>query len=415
MDSSVARDGCMPSGRRMRRFATIVVALGLAALVHADVIQKWRTPEGTLYFGDRPPDGSTKLGEIGEEPEVEAPPPGDEAEESERSASAESRAASIEPTPAEGEVEEDLGTEAAATLFREELEPYGEWVELPVHGLGWTPSGLPADWQPYTRGRWAYTEYGATWLSDEAWGGAPFHYGRWLFDASSGRWIWVPGRRWAPAWVSWRYGNGWVGWAPLPPRARWHRHTGAAPARIGLAPRFYCFVRQRSFLASDPRRDFAPPSRGAELLNATRNVTRYRALGGHVANESIPRTELEQALGRPIPSRRVRGIVRSAPRAFAPVPSSVRRRPPGAPATRTALPPASGATFGGRPAEPSPPRRERLDAERDQGAQRALRNVPQSRGPQPYRRPPRPPEGRTRDRERPAAGGVFSSPHPPAR
>ena len=30
-------------------------------------------------------------------------------------------------------------------------------------------------------------------------------------------WYWVPGRVWAPAWVSWRRSNDYVGWAPLPP------------------------------------------------------------------------------------------------------------------------------------------------------------------------------------------------------
>ena len=30
-------------------------------------------------------------------------------------------------------------------------------------------------------------------------------------------WCWVPGYTWGPAWVSWRYGDGYCGWAPLPP------------------------------------------------------------------------------------------------------------------------------------------------------------------------------------------------------
>jgi len=31
-------------------------------------------------------------------------------------------------------------------------------------------------------------------------------------------WYWIPGRRWAPAWVSWRRSSDYVVWAPLPPR-----------------------------------------------------------------------------------------------------------------------------------------------------------------------------------------------------
>jgi hypothetical protein len=35
--------------------------LAVAAAALGDAIQKWRTPDGSLYFGDRPPTGSTLL------------------------------------------------------------------------------------------------------------------------------------------------------------------------------------------------------------------------------------------------------------------------------------------------------------------------------------------------------------------
>ena len=74
------------------------------------------------------------------------------------------------------------------------------------------------DFAPYaTSGHWILTEYGWTWISDFGWGWAPFHYGRWLALAGRG-WCWMPGTTWGPAWVSWRAGGGYVGWAPLPPR-----------------------------------------------------------------------------------------------------------------------------------------------------------------------------------------------------
>jgi len=50
----------------------------------------------------------------------------------------------------------------------------------------------------------------------EPWGWATYHYGRWVNLDGTG-WCWVPGYTWAPAWVSWRYGDGYCGWAPLPP------------------------------------------------------------------------------------------------------------------------------------------------------------------------------------------------------
>jgi hypothetical protein len=39
--------------------------LGVLVGARAETIQKWKTPDGKLYFGDRPPAGSTKMGEEG--------------------------------------------------------------------------------------------------------------------------------------------------------------------------------------------------------------------------------------------------------------------------------------------------------------------------------------------------------------
>src|SRR5438034_167559 len=41
-------------------------------------------------------------------------------------------------------------------------------------------------------------------------------YGRWNWAVGVG-WYWIPGAVWAPAWVSWRYGAGYVSWCPLGP------------------------------------------------------------------------------------------------------------------------------------------------------------------------------------------------------
>ncbi|HEX2656764.1 MAG TPA: DUF6600 domain-containing protein, partial [Polyangia bacterium] len=104
--------------------------------------------------------------------------------------------------------------------FRDTLAPYGAWVDDPDYGTVWVPStaSVGADFSPYaTSGGWTDSEYGWTWVSDFAWGWAPFHYGRWTTIAGHG-WAWVPGTIWGPAWVSWRAGAGYVGWAPLPPR-----------------------------------------------------------------------------------------------------------------------------------------------------------------------------------------------------
>ncbi len=101
--------------------------------------------------------------------------------------------------------------------FYDELSPYGTWIEDPSYGYVWRPDVDRNDFRPYyTNGRWAMTEYGNTWVSDYDWGWAPFHYGRWVLNDFND-WIWIPDTIWGPAWVSWRTGGGYYGWAPLGP------------------------------------------------------------------------------------------------------------------------------------------------------------------------------------------------------
>lgn len=109
------------------------------------------------------------------------------------------------------------GVDISYQNFYDELSPYGEWVDYPEHGYVWVPSEGP-DFQPYrTNGHWVWSdEYEWMWVSDYSWGWAPFHYGRWLYDPIYG-WMWVPGYEWSPAWVAWRDGGDYYGWAPLRP------------------------------------------------------------------------------------------------------------------------------------------------------------------------------------------------------
>lgn len=103
--------------------------------------------------------------------------------------------------------------------FYNELSPYGRWINHSQYGSVWSPN-VDRDFQPYgTNGQWVMTEYGNTWMSDYDWGWAPFHYGRWFYDDFVG-WAWVPDYEWGPAWVDWRTGGGYYGWAPLWPGVR---------------------------------------------------------------------------------------------------------------------------------------------------------------------------------------------------
>ncbi|MGB3617198.1 MAG: DUF6600 domain-containing protein, partial [Catalinimonas sp.] len=121
-------------------------------------------------------------------------------------------------------------------MFYDDLAPHGQWLQDPVYGHVWSPF-VDAGFQPYaSHGYWVMTEFGNTWVSDFAWGWAPFHYGRWFFDDFRG-WLWVPGNIWGPAWVSWRTGGGYYGWAPLGPGMR----VGVA---VNIPFNSWCFLPQ---------------------------------------------------------------------------------------------------------------------------------------------------------------------------
>ncbi len=101
-------------------------------------------------------------------------------------------------------------------VFYNELRPHGRWINNGRYGRVWVPN-VGRNFHPYaTNGYWVMTDYGNTWVSEYSWGWAPFHYGRWYYDDYYG-WAWIPGYEWAPAWVSWRSGGGYYGWAPMGP------------------------------------------------------------------------------------------------------------------------------------------------------------------------------------------------------
>jgi hypothetical protein len=74
----------------------------------------------------------------------------------------------------------------------DDLDRDGDWRETPRYGHVWVPRQTPADWAPYSTGRWVWDPYyGWTWVDDAPWGWAPYHYGRWV-DVG-GYWGWAPG------------------------------------------------------------------------------------------------------------------------------------------------------------------------------------------------------------------------------
>ena len=133
------------------------------------------------------------------------------------------------------------------SLFYDSLRPHGKWVEVDGYGYAFRPGQAERPgWRPYVDGRWAWTDQGWAWDSNEPFGWACYHYGRWVQVSRHG-WLWVPGREWAPAWVSWRYGDDCVGWAPLPPGTGRTAVGHDCDLQYGLGPSSYTFINATHF------------------------------------------------------------------------------------------------------------------------------------------------------------------------
>src|SRR5471032_2302051 len=169
------------------------------------------------------------------------------------------RPAAAQDTPAAEEVNLDF--------FYNNLQDKGDWLQTEEYGYVFRPKigAEKTDWRPYSDGYWAHTDEGWLWNSYEDFGWATYHYGRWTRLKDYG-WVWVPGFEWAPAWVAWRGTSpdggdtsdappppdaknsaqvNYIGWAPLPPEARFEETVGfnsAVDYQYNLTPEYYNFV-----------------------------------------------------------------------------------------------------------------------------------------------------------------------------
>jgi hypothetical protein len=182
-------------------------------------------------------------------------------------------------------------------FFYDDLAGYGNWVERPHYGWAWRPRAVARSWRPYQAGHWVLTDEGWTWISDEPYGWATYHYGRWYFDPDFG-WEWIPGNQWAPAWVAWQEGDNYVGWAPLPPSVDFQPGIELS---VSLAPDLYVFVPERQFLAPRVADYFVPRAECARIFPSTRNITRYNVVNDRVFNQGVPVDRFQKVIGRSVP------------------------------------------------------------------------------------------------------------------
>lgn len=207
---------------------------------------------------------------------------------------------------------------SAEADFHAPLAPHGAWVEVDSYGRCWRPSGVATGWQPYSHGHWVWTDLGWYWVSDEPWGWACYHYGHWAHHHRHG-WIWRPGTEWAPAWVSWRVGGGYVGWAPLPPRVGLFVSVPAAPFVFVQAARFHEPVRPATVIVNN-----------TTIINQTKVINNLRQetrdFGGSgprkvMINEGPGRAEIDKATGNKVRAVSIQEAVSQTP-----VPKAMERR-----------------------------------------------------------------------------------------
>jgi hypothetical protein len=191
-------------------------------------------------------------------------------------------------------------------FFYDQLADYGDWVEVGDYGYGWQPRDVDESWRPYSDGQWAYTEAGWTWLTEEPYGWAVYHYGRWAQFVGKG-WVWIPGTEWAPAWVSWRSSPKYVGWAPLPPEASFQQTVGFSgwvDSYYDIGPSAYRFVEVRNFGAPRMRTVFVEPRENITIIRETTNITRITYSNSVVINEGPRYEEISRVSAQPV--RRLR-------------------------------------------------------------------------------------------------------------
>lgn len=193
-------------------------------------------------------------------------------------------------------------------VFYDNLSAYGSWVNNSNYGYVWAPS-VSRGFMPYaTNGYWILTDYGWSWYSYYSWGWAPFHYGRWFYDPFYG-WVWVPGNEWAPAWVTWRWSDGYYGWAPIAPGIsitfansyNYHQY---------IPNQHWRFVRQKDFGIRNIHQNYVGADRYLSLINKSSPIQNFREdrTRNTTYNTGPAKLEAENKSGRkfsPIPIREV--------------------------------------------------------------------------------------------------------------
>lgn len=267
----------------------------------------------------------------------------------------------LQPTEAYTDVSVQVN---AVGDFYEPLSSYGTWVEVGSYGRCWYPASVHQYWRPYCYGSWVWTDDGWYWVSDEPWAWATYHYGRWVWDSRYG-WLWVPATVWAPAWVSFRTSDTYVGWAPLPPGCDFGPR--GVIVDVWIPPLYFVFVEHRRFC------DRISPSVvvvDEKIVHKTVNVTKIKVVNKTVINEGPAREEIEKRSGVKVREAKVSELRAQTPPRPAPRQQSEPKKPAEPRKSEDVKtpeasppPPRSTVTDQPRPVPSAPPSEERIKGE----------------------------------------------------
>jgi hypothetical protein len=124
----------------------------------------------------------------------------------------------------------------------------------------------------------------------------------------------VPGEEWAPAWVSWRTSKNYVGWAPLPPEARFDRKSGIrnwADNYYDIGPDQYAFVPGDEFGSRRIQRSVVPVERNVTIVIETTNVTNITYANATIIDQGPNYEEMRSHSQQPIERYRLERQVNS--------------------------------------------------------------------------------------------------------
>jgi hypothetical protein len=166
----------------------------------------------------------------------------------------------------------------------------------------WRPyEAQDRNWTPYSNGTWVWTNLGWVWISDYNWGWAAYHYGRWWHSPVYG-WVWSPGHRWAPTWVTFYCDGDYIGWYPITPWSHWHWHNHFIYVESYYYYNYYeyTYVNERNFTRHITPPLVIDPPEVPGLQNSSLGIDH-----GNLTSQGPGITQIENSTGTKITTRNI--------------------------------------------------------------------------------------------------------------